>query len=61
MIHCGTNNLNSDDTPEKIANDIIQLGTLVKMEKKNDVLVSGICPCRGHFNQKTNDLNQSLA
>ena len=23
VIHCGTNNLNSEDTPEKIVNDIV--------------------------------------
>ena len=34
MIHCGTNNLNSEDRPEKIANDIIQLGKAVKMQKR---------------------------
>ena len=52
MIYCETNNLNSDDTPEKIANDIIQLDSLV---------VSGICPSRDRFNQKANDANQLLA
>ena len=60
MIHCGTNNLNSDDRPEKIANDIIQLGTIIKM-KKNDVVISGICPRRDRFNQKANDVNEFLA
>ena len=34
VIHCGTNNLNFDDAPEKIANNIIQLGKVVKTEKK---------------------------
>ena len=33
VIHCGTYNLNSDDTPEKIAIDVIQLWKVVKMEK----------------------------
>ena len=47
MIHCGTNNLNSDDTPEKTANDIIQFG-------KNGDIVSGICPRRDRFIQKAN-------
>ena len=60
MIHCGTNNLNSDDTPEKIANVNIQLGKVAKMEK-NDVVVSEICPHRDRFNQKANDVNQLLA
>ena len=46
MIHCGTNNLNSDDTSAKIPNDIIQLAKVVKTEK-NDVVVFGICSRRG--------------
>ena len=45
VIHCSTNNLNSEDTPEKIANDIIQLGKVVKMEK-NNVATCGVCPRR---------------
>ena len=60
MIHCSTNNLNSNDTPEKIASDIIHLEKVDKMEK-NDVFVSGICPRRDRFNQKANDVNQILA
>ena len=36
------------------------LGKLLK-QKKKDVVVSGICPCRDRFNQKANDVNQLLA
>ena len=49
VIHYGTNNLNSKDTPGKIVKDIIQLGKVVKM-KKNDLFVSGICSRRACFN-----------
>ena len=59
VIYCGINNLNSEDTPEKIANDIIQLGKFVKTEI-NDVAISGNCPRRDRFNQKANILNQLL-
>ena len=34
MNHYGTNNVNSEDAPEQIVNDIIQLGKVVKTEKK---------------------------
>ena len=51
MIHCGTNNLNSDDTHEKVSSDINHLGKVVKTEK-DDAAVSGICPRRDRFNQK---------
>ena len=50
VIHCGTNNLNSEDTSKKIANDIIQGWKVVKMEKSN-VVISGIWPRRDRFNQ----------
>ena len=59
-IHCGTNNLNSEDSPEKITNDITQLGKVVKTGK-NDVVISGICLREDHFNQKANKVNQLLA
>ena len=59
VIRCGTNNSHSEDTPKKIAN-IIQLGKVVKTEK-NNVVISGICPCRDRFNQKANEVNQLLA
>ena len=59
MIHCGTNDSVSENTPEKIANDIIQLGKFAKMEK-NDVVISGICPRRDRFNQIANEMNQLL-
>ena len=36
------------------------LGNLLK-RKKNNVVVSGICPRRDCFNQKANDVNQLLA
>ena len=32
VIQCNTNDLTSDDTREKTANDIIQLGKVVKTE-----------------------------
>ena len=51
LIHCGTNNLNSEGTLEKIVNDIIELGNAVKMKKGKSV-ISRICPCRYHFNKK---------
>ena len=59
-IRCGTNNSHSEDTPKKFANDIIQLGKVVKTEK-NNVVISGICPRRDRFNQKANEVNQLLA
>ena len=34
MIHCGTNNLDSESTPVEIVNDITDLGNAVKMKKK---------------------------
>ena len=53
------NSLNSEDTPEKIANDVIHLGKVVKTEKSN-VVISGICPRRDRFNQKATEVNQLL-
>ena len=58
VTYCGTNNFNSEDTPEKIANDIIQPRKVGKT-KKNDAVVS--YPHRDRFNQKVNGVNQLLA
>ena len=35
VIHCGTNNSDSESTPVEIVNDITDLGNAVKMKKKN--------------------------
>ena len=35
VIHCGTNNLDSESTPVEIVNDITDLGNAFKMKKKN--------------------------
>ena len=60
LIHCGTNNLNSEGALEKIVNDIIELGNAVKTKKGKSV-ISRICPCRYHFNKKAYEVNQLLA
>ena len=51
VIQCGANNFYSEDTPEKIASAIIQLGKIVKTEKKDGV-ISGICRRIDRFNEK---------
>ena len=65
MIHCGTNNLDSESTPVEIVNDITDLGNAVKMKKKTKknkrICYSQICPRKDHFNQKAYEVNQLLA
>ena len=45
---------------KKLRTTSSSLGKLLK-RKKNDVVVSGICPRRDCFNQNANDVNQLLA
>ena len=42
LLHCGTNDLKKDLTPQKIAQNILKLAEEVSDGGKRDVLVSGI-------------------
>ena len=42
LLHCGTNDLKKDFTPQKIAQNILKLAEEIFDGGKRDVLVSGI-------------------
>ena len=55
ILHCGTNNLRSEEDPETIGKNIINLITDTKK-----FAVSGIIPKRDTFNPKAKQMNQTL-
>ena len=50
-IHVGTNELNSELLPERIAKSIVDLAKNIKSEKRS-VSISGVVPCNDDLSQK---------
>ena len=59
ILHCGTNNLPSNEDPETIAKNIMNLAKSIKTDTTK-VAVSGITPRRDTFNHKAKQVNQTL-
>lgn len=58
IIHCGTNNLKTEETPELIGSNIIGLANLVRNSGgKTQVVISGILPRNDQFNEKGKAVN----
>ena len=59
IIHVGTNHLPSEEEPEEIANNIINLAKSVKTEE-NKIAVSSILPRQDKHNKKGKEVNAYL-
>ena len=59
ILHCVTNDLRGNNSAEEIATNIVNLTKEMKSEK-NDVMVSGIIPCKDNLNEKGIDVNNFL-
>ena len=59
ILHCGTNNLPSNEDPETIAKNIMNLAKNIKTDITK-VAISGIIPRRDTFNHKAKQVNQTL-
>ena len=59
ILHCGTNDLKLEKTPEKIADDILEIGLQLKSDN-NDVYISGILTRRDDLNDKGRKVNDYL-
>ena len=59
ILHCGTNNLPSNEDPENIAKNIMNLAKNIKTDTTK-VAISGITPRRDTFNHKGKQVNQTL-
>ena len=59
IIHCGTNNLPSNEEPKTIADNIINLAKKAKSDV-HEVAISGIIPRRDQHNQKAKQVNDIL-
>ena len=61
LLHCGTNDLKKDFTPQKIAQNILKLAEEVSDGGKRDVLVSGIINRGDDYNAKVQKVNEFLS
>ena len=61
LLHCGTNDLKKDFTPQKIAQNILKLAEEVSDGGKRDVLVSGIIKRGDDYNAKVQKVNEFLS
>lgn len=59
IIHCGSNDLRSQKTPDIIADDIIKLASKSKTNT-NDVVISGIIARNDEYNVKGKQVNEHL-
>ena len=59
VLHVGTNDIRSDDTPLEIGNKIIETA-LSLSTKENDVMVSGLCKRGDDLNKKIKQVNSIL-
>ena len=59
ILHCGSNDLRSEKTPEIIANEITNLAKFMKTVK-NDVMISGILERADRYNEKGKKVNVFL-
>ena len=60
IIHCGTNDINKDVDPEKIATNITNLSKSVSEEIGSNVIISGLVPCKEYLNVKVRNVNNML-
>ena len=61
LLHCGTNDLKKDLTPQKTTQNILKLVEEVSEGEKRDVLVSGIINRGDDFNAKVQKINELLS
>ena len=59
ILHCGTNDLNSDRTSSQIAREIIDLATSLK-SVKNKISISLLTPRCDKLNNKASEVNNRL-
>ena len=59
ILHCGTNDIRSQATPEKIAKEVMELAISLST-KENTVFVSGIVPRGDNWNNKVSEINKHL-
>ena len=59
VLHVGTNDIRSEDTPLEIVNKIIEMA-LSLSTKENDVMVSGLCKRGDDLNKKIKQVNSIL-
>ena len=59
ILHCGTNNLPSNEDPETIAKDIMTLAKNIKIDTTK-VAILDIILGRDNFNHKAKHVNQTL-
>ena len=59
ILHCGTNDLNKNQSPWTIAEDVIELAKAME-SKDTEVLISGIVQRRDEFNGKALEVNKAL-
>ena len=60
ILHVGTNELNSELTPERIAKSVIDVGKNIQTNHKT-VSISGIVPRNENFNNKATEVNKELS
>ena len=59
ILHCGTNDLCSDKSPEKIADDIIKLAMAIK-NQNNTIIISHLVPRGDEYKGKAAQINTHL-
>ena len=59
ILHCGTNDLNSDRTSSQIAREIIDLAISLKPDK-NKISISPLTPRSDKLNNKASEVNNRL-
>lgn len=60
ILHCGTNDLSSEQTPAEIANSIVKLAAEMK-DEDNEIFVSGLVRRNDEFNGKAIEVNKFLS
>ena len=60
ILHVGTNELNSELLPERIAKSIVDVAKNIKSEKSS-VSISGIVPRNDDLNNKASEVNKELS
>ena len=59
ILHCGTNDLRSGKNADEIANDVINLASVIKT-KENDIIISSITTRSDKLQKKALDVNKTL-
>ena len=60
ILHVGTNKLNSEFLPERIAKSIVDVAKNIKSEKRS-VSISGVVPRNDDLNNKASEVNKELS